>query len=383
MTALAGLLVSVCTAQAAELRFRPGDDMDAMARRLRSGDTLIVSSGVYTNGWCIRGLRALDHKPILIRGEGNPILRPSDSRDAIELPWAAGCANLIFEGLTLEGAERAGIIVGKSRCITIRDCVIRSNGVWGVQTVLSDSITVEGCRVYGSRREHGIYFSTTDRPVVRDCEIFENAGCGVHMNGDYSEGGDGLVSQALVERNVIYGNGRRGGAAVNMDGVEQSVVRENLIFGNLSGGIVSFVQNGIWAGKGNRFECNTIAFEPGRGRFGISFVGGSRDTVVRRNLVVSGKGPAVQTDVKSLRGLVSDGNVYWMSGEGVPFAIGETGLRWDEWRERTSQDGRSAFMDPEVTVTADHRYVTGARARVLDIGAGSTHHLCPGKRATP
>ena len=44
------------------------------------------------------------------------------------------------------------------------------------------------------------------------------------MNGDESQGGDGMISGALVERNVIYGNGVGGGSGINMDGVTDSVV---------------------------------------------------------------------------------------------------------------------------------------------------------------
>jgi len=354
------LALLVCLAggaTAAVYRLRPGDDFAKAAAKLRPGDTLKVSPGLYTKGWWIAGVYGTVTQPIVIRGEGRPVLRPKDTRDAIEFPFSKGSAYVVVEGLTIEGGRRAGIIVGRSRHVTIRDCVIRSNTVWGVQTVLSDFITVEKCRVYGSRREHGIYFSTTDHPVVRDCEVFGNAACGIHMNGDHSEGGDGLISEAVVERNVIHGNGRRGGAAVNMDGVERSVVRDNLLFGNTSGGIVSFVENGISAGKGNRIEQNTVLFDPDRGRFGISFVGGSRGTTIRRNLVVSGKAPVVLTDVNSLRGLVSDGNVFWSSASEPPFAVGDERLGLADWRARTSQDGSSVLVDPRVTVTSNHTYV--------------------------
>ena len=57
------------------------------------------------------------------------------------------------------------------------------------------------------------------------------------MNGDLSQGGDGLISNALVEDNVIYGNGAGGGSGINMDGVTDSVVRNNLLYDNHASGI--------------------------------------------------------------------------------------------------------------------------------------------------
>ena len=50
------------------------------------------------------------------------------------------------------------------------------------------------------------------------------------MNGDVSLGGDGIISNALVENNVIYDNGLGGGSGINCDGVQDSVIRNNLIY---------------------------------------------------------------------------------------------------------------------------------------------------------
>ena len=42
------------------------------------------------------------------------------------------------------------------------------------------------------------------------------------MNGDVSQGGDGIISGALVEENIIYDNGVGGGSGINCDGVQNS-----------------------------------------------------------------------------------------------------------------------------------------------------------------
>src|SRR5204863_298870 len=50
-------------------------------------------------------------------------------------------------------------------------------------------------------------------------------------------GGAGIITNALIERNVIYGNGVGGGSGINLDGVQQSVIRNNLLHDNHASGI--------------------------------------------------------------------------------------------------------------------------------------------------
>lgn len=356
-------LVLVCGGESdgAEHTLSLGEMFDAKVGALKPGDVLLVKKGIHTGGWTIGGLKGTAQKPIVIRGEKGAVLKPAREREGIIFWGGGGSSHVVIENLAVRDASRAGIIVSGSHHITIRNCTISSNGVWGVQTCLSDSVTVENCEIYGSVKEHGIYFSTTDHPVVRNCTIHDNAGCGIHMNGDKSEGGDGLISHGLMEGNIIYRHGKRGGAGINMDGVENTVVKNNLLYENLSGGIVSFVQNGLRSGEGNRFEGNTVVFDNGKGRFGLSFIGGSESTVVRRNILVCGRGPAVLTDAGSLSGLLSDHNIYWTLNNDLPFAIGEQRVELKGWRARTGQDQssmrvRPIFKDPEngdFTLNAD------------------------------
>ena len=349
----AGYLLSVCLVLAthsmcvgAEYTLSPGESFDVKAKVLKPGDVLLVKKGVYRAGWTISGMKGHVAKPITIRGEKGALLRPAHEREGIIFWGGGGSSHVVIENLAITGASRAGIIVSGSHHITIRNCTISNNGVWGVQTCLSDFVTVEDCEVFGSRKEHGIYFSTTDHPVVRNCTIHDNAGCGIHMNGDKSEGGDGLISHGCLEGNTIYRHGKSGGAGINMDGVEDTVVKNNLLYANLSGGIVSFVQNGLRAGKSNRFENNTVVFNNGEGRFGLSFIGGSKDIVMRNNILVCGRGPAVLTDAVSLSGLLSDHNVYWTLNDAQPFVIGEERVDLKRWQALTEQDENSTRVRP-------------------------------------
>ena len=51
---------------------------------------------------------------------------------------------------------------------------------------------------------------------------------GTMLSWMQDRGADGIISGALVENNVIYNNGLGGGSGINCDGVQNSVIRNNL-----------------------------------------------------------------------------------------------------------------------------------------------------------
>ena len=61
-------------------------------------------------------------------------------------------------------------------------------------------------------------------------------------------GGDGIIGNAVVEGNIIHDNGYGGGSAINMDGVQDSEIFNNLIYNCTSAGIS--VQN----------QCDALIF---------------------------------------------------------------------------------------------------------------------------
>ena len=82
-----------------------------------------------------------------------------------------------------------------------------------------------------ARSQHGIYVSNSgDWPVLRANRVHDNAGAGIQLNADASQGGDGIITGAILEDEVIYNNGSAGGSAINLDGVQYSTIRNNLLF---------------------------------------------------------------------------------------------------------------------------------------------------------
>jgi len=378
------LVLAVGPASAAEYPVKPGESIEVAARALVAGDVLLLKSGVHRQGAELTGLRGTPDAPIVIRGEKGTVLRPVRERDGL-LIMGGGSAHVIIENLRVENASRAGIVVNGSRHVTIRNCELADNGKWGVHTCLSSHVTVKDCTIYGSRREHGVYFSTTDYPVVQRCLIYDNTSCGIHMNGDLSEGGDGMITGGLVELNTIRNNGAKGGAAVNMDGVERTVVRDNLVFNNLAGGIVSFCAGGARSGSGNSFVRNTVVFRPGTGRFCLKIDAGGTHSSFANNVFVSGGRQAVEIDSDSFKGLKSDNNVYFVHGNRKPFKIGFWRRKLSTWQEMTGQDRNSIVADPMFVDPKKYnfRLKPGSPAAALKAGRRWEREAGSGKRKYP
>jgi hypothetical protein len=143
----------------------------------------------------------------------------------------------------------------------------------------SHTVLVQDSLFSGSVKEHGAYFSDgSDDYVIRRNVMFGNAASGLQVNVDplaslekvakhpaltypplqptrawalgllalatekFGQNAfpDGRGFNFIIEDNVINGNGRRGGASINLAGVRESLVQNNLVYGNASSGIAEW-----------------------------------------------------------------------------------------------------------------------------------------------
>jgi hypothetical protein len=180
----------------------------------------------------------------------------SDNRDTIEITF---CSYIVLDGLTSFSANRAAVRIDNSPNITVKNGVFGNNTTWGIFTDFSDNLLIQSNTCYGSVQQHGVYVSNSCvNPTVRGNVSHDNFACGLHFNGDLSQGGVGLITGALVENNLLYNNGAGGGAAINMDGVRSSTIRNNLLYNNHAGGIALFQINGAMGPSGINVVYNTI-----------------------------------------------------------------------------------------------------------------------------
>jgi parallel beta-helix repeat protein len=170
----------------------------------------------------------------------------------------------------------------------VRNCVFGNNTTWGLFTGFSDDLVIENNECFGSATQHGIYVSNSgDRPTLRGNRCHNNAGAGIQLNADVNiQPGDGIITGALLENNVVYNNGASGGGAFNLDGVQDSVVRDNLLFNNHASGIIFFQIDGAEGPRGNRVVHNTVDMAAD-GRWALNFLQTTGPNVVRNNILLT------------------------------------------------------------------------------------------------
>ena len=207
---------------------QPWRTLQKAANTVRAGDLVIVRAGHYAGLYLTTSGTATD--PITFHGEPGAIVDTQNptTLDGINLE---GASYVVIEGFTVTGVPRAGIRSVVNHHVIIRGNTGDLNGRWGILTGFSDDILIENNVMSRSQAEHGIYVSNSgDRPVIRRNVVWGNRANGIHMNGDVSQGGDGIITGALVEANTIYDNGLGGGSGINCDGVQSSVFRNNLLY---------------------------------------------------------------------------------------------------------------------------------------------------------
>ncbi len=357
-------------------------------RQLGPGDTLTLKPGTY-KGAPVLNLHGLEDSPVVIRGADRDSViidgtlrregEYAGGRDGIKLENSSW---VVIENLTSIGAQRAGIFMVHSHSITVRNCLIADNGVWGVMVDHSPDVLVEGCDISGSGREHGIYFSNggTDRAIARGNRIHGNSACGIHINGDPDYGAGGIISRFVVENNEIFRNGRpNGGSAINMTFAQDGIVRNNLVYDNYAGGIVVYRDTpkapNLYS-KGIRILHNTVWFPEGQGRWTCAVQRESHHQTVKNNIFVGGDFGTYCVMPDSIRGHFSDNNVIWTYDGQLKLGDTRVDISYtlDAW-QAMGHDVNSVFADPMFVAPeeGDFRVRPGSPAIGLAEPVGVVH----------
>jgi parallel beta-helix repeat protein len=313
--------------------------------QLRPGDTLMVAPGRYQGFYMRRRNSGTASARVRVVAEDGAVIDRmlGNGKDGINIEYAS---YIDIEGFTVSNAPRAGIRAVECLGVRIRNNKTHHNGRWGVFTGFCDDLLIENNEMWGSRDEHGVYVSNSSKnPVIRGNRIYDNAMNGIHTNGDASMGRDGMTTGALIENNMIHGNGRKGGAAINNDGIRDSIIRNNLIYNNHANGITLYRIDGKRPSTGNKVVNNTIVMPRGdkRSRWCIRIANGSAGNVFKNNICINGhhyRG-AIDISVDSLPGFVSDHNL--LDGR-FTLADGDAVIDFGAWRARTGQDAHSAVL---------------------------------------
>jgi len=352
------------------------------------GDTIIVNPGTYagmrieTSGapgtWIT--LRAAYSGTVTIDEPG-----PKNRHDSnIEIESWDGdrtVSHWIVEGLEVTGAPNWGIDVrgnpaAHSHHITLRGNEVHHNGVGSIKTGIFFAFTDRAKAIENESHhngEHGIYLSNGgDDFVVKRNHLHDNERCGLHMNGDLSQGGDGLISDGVVDGNWIESNGAEGCAGVNMDGVTDTVVSNNVIVENHASGITMFKQDGAKCSRRNRVINNTVV-QAADGRWAIVVGGpGCVDNTIRNNVLLTRHDfrGAIEMPTAAVPGLDSDYNIVV---DRFTADDGNSVITLSQWQAATGQDTHSivASID-EVFIPGRYRHEPGGVAEDGGAADGSS-----------
>jgi hypothetical protein len=299
------------------------------ADNVLAGDSVLVLPGYYA-GFDLRGVDGTEINPIVFKALGDSV-RITDNNprtdDGINLE---GPDWVVIDGFTVTGVPRNGI-----RLVTAEHIVIKNNTCLdnsrGILTGFVEDVVIENNLCAYSWDEHGIYHSNSgDNPIIRYNVCHDNNGCGIHMNGDESMGGDGLITNATVEGNIIYGNGSAGGSGINCDGVADSRIFNNLIYDNHTSGISLYRIDGADGSYNTKVYNNTI-INAEDGRWSLNIGTDSEADTIYNNILITlhnWRG-SISIREESLPNFYSDYNIVLdrMSTDG-----GDSRLTLTEWQ---------------------------------------------------
>jgi hypothetical protein len=281
------------------------------AKEAKGGDLVAVLPGRYAGFRLGPRADAGDDKYIHFKALGAPGEVLIDAPAPEDKHWMiilSGAHHVIVQGFHLAGTAKpgdetppgpnAGILIDGDFLRTSALChhiavvgnLSHNHAKWGMHSVDSHTVLVQDNVFAFSGREHGAYISDgSDNYVIRRNVFFGNNASGLQVNVDplasleklarhaaiehpplqnNRDWALGLLKQAtekfglnnfpdgrgfnyIIESNVMTDNGRVGGAALNLAGVRESLIQNNLLYGNHSSGIAQW-------DNGNPFDAAQV-----------------------------------------------------------------------------------------------------------------------------
>jgi methionine-rich copper-binding protein CopC len=320
------------------------------ANSVVAGDTVDVASGTYTGfsmGWEVTQTGGTATAPITWNASPGAVIDASnpDTADAIDLE---GVSYVNIKGFTVNNTTgsitRAGIRAVGDTNVLIENNTVENCAQWEIFSGFANNLDIIDNVASGATVQHGIYVSNTcSNPQIIGNTVFGNKECGIELNGDASDGGIGIITNALVEDNVIYNNGAAGGSAINCDGVQNSLIANNLLYGNQAGGIALFQIDGGGPSINDTVVNNTIV-SPSNGRYDLNIQNVSGISVY--NNIFYNSNPAagsIEIPSGSLAGFASDYNVVVNS---LSNNVGSSNGTLAQWQSLTGQDLHSIVATP-------------------------------------
>jgi len=226
------------------------------------GGTIIVEPGTYVGFRIENSGTGAQPKTIMSETPGAAIINAKEPTRAkhgsfVEIEkFGAIISYWTVDGFTVHGVTSSTYCIDArvTSHISINNNIVDGAARTGIFGALSDYLFIDKNTSF-TTGEHAIYVNnSSDYGICSRNLLYGTKGCGIHMNGDCTAGRDGIMSNWIIEKNVAYSNAN----GYDADGVDSSIWRNNLAWGNSSKGIqVSGSDSSIWS-RNDRFVNNTL-----------------------------------------------------------------------------------------------------------------------------
>ncbi len=282
----------------------PFATLQKAADTVHPGDTVLVGDGHYTGFRLTES--GTESARIIFIAAGNAAIIDTQAPDGYGI-HLRNVSYITIEGFTILNVDEMGIAHrGAPVTEPVHGLIIRGNKVVGTKSVgmyfseVADSLIenneVDNC---GQDGTHCIYMANagTDGDIIRGNRIHGCRKAGIHFNGDLSVGGDGIIRDLVVEKNIIYDNNHN---ALNMDGVQDSIVRNNIIYNNSLNGIRAYRIDAAQGPKNLIIVNNTIHI-PSHGGWAVRITAEGGGNTVFNNILINDAswGGSIAIDVDS------------------------------------------------------------------------------------
>jgi parallel beta-helix repeat protein len=259
-------------------------------------------------------------QPITFKADGSNVRLTTRNPVTDDIVNIEGGDYIVIDGFKVEDAPRIGIRIVQARGVVIKNNEVMRSGHTGILTGWTPEIQILNNVSWGAGAQHGIYVSNSneanDNVVISGNESYGNGQNGVQLNGDCWEGGDGIISGAIIENNLVHDNNWKGFSLIS---VRNSIIRNNVIYDNGisagAGGIHLADQPDCTHESINNVIVNNTVVEPRIA--GMRMTDDSSPNVFFNNLVVAKSSD--YTIVDEVGGNLVDGstNLLYTSSSGL------------------------------------------------------------------
>ncbi len=303
------------------------------------GDSVLVRDGHYT-GFRLRESGTAASR-IIFQAIGTEAIIDDGFNSNDDGIYLSNVSYVTIEGFKMQNLGGDGISHHDGSVTDpVRGLIIRGNTVSDCQQVgiylseVADSLVEDNEVIHcgwGSNTTHCMYMANagTGGTTIRGNILHGCAVAGIHFNGDRTVGigGDGIISGMTVEENTIYSNGQNG---LNMDGVQDSLIRNNLIYNNAANGIRAYTIDAAAGPKNLVIVNNTIHVPSSSGGWAVRLTaeeGGN--TVFNNILAFEGSGGSIAITNDDSNDFSSDNNAV---GDNFTPDRDDTDLDLQEWQ---------------------------------------------------